>query len=288
MDSTDPNSQRADQQEDLSEGVSRVTDSLQTLSKRTPFIKPSLSEALGRAKSQLGQSAKQFDSGNPEGGESMGRGASQSLNDAVLQLREAESSMCQSPNGKPGPGKPSSRGESMQRMSSEQSRLNTQTQRLTRQLSEQMRMSAGDQAELRRLADEQSRIREQLESVQREEQGEKKLLGRLDQTQREMKEVEERLRQGALGESVEQQQVHILSRLLDAQRSLNRQDFDPQRESRAGVDIARASPAEIPLEMLRTSDRLRLDLMKSEADRYPAQYRAFVEAYLRALNGSRR
>jgi hypothetical protein len=287
--STDPNSQRADEQEDLSEGVSRVTDSLQTLSKRTPFIKPQLSEALGRAKSQLGQSAKQFDGGNPEGGQSLGKGASQALNDAVLQLREAEASMCQSPGAKPGPGKPGgNRGESMQRMSAEQSKLNTQTQRLSRQLTEQMRMTAGDQAELRRLADQQARIREQLESVQQQEEGEKKLLGRLDQAQREMKEVEEKLRQGAVSGDVEQQQVHILSRLLDAQRSMNRQDFDPQRESRPGVDIARASPAEIPAEMLRTSDRLRLDLMKSEADRYPAQYRAFVEAYLRALNGSRR
>ena len=28
--------------------------------------------------------------------------------------------------------------------------------------------------------------------------------------------------------------------------------------------------------------------LKSELDRYPAQYRAFVEAYLRSLNGSGR
>jgi len=39
---------------------------------------------------------------------------------------------------------------------------------------------------------------------------------------------------------------------------------------------------------MRENDRLRLDLLKAEADRYPAQYRAFIEAYLRSLNGSQR
>ena len=81
---------------------------------------------------------------------------------------------------------------------------------------------------------------------------------------------------------------HCIHLYFVAPVTLNRQDFDPQRESRPGVDIARASPPQLPAELLRSSDRLRLDLLKAEADRYPAQYRAFVEAYLRALNGSRR
>ena len=38
----------------------------------------------------------------------------------------------------------------------------------------------------------------------------------------------------------------------------------------------------------RENDRLRLDLLKAEADRYPTRYRAYVEAYLRSLNGPRR
>jgi hypothetical protein len=52
--------------------------------------------------------------------------------------------------------------------------------------------------------------------------------------------------------------------------------------------VIRSSAPELPQELLRENDRLRLDLLKAEADRYPAQYRAFIEAYLRRLNGSRR
>jgi hypothetical protein len=85
-----------------------------------------------------------------------------------------------------------------------------------------------------------------------------------------------------------QKQQRILSRMLDAQRSINRRDYDPERESRPGADVARRSPSEIPTDLLRETDRLRLDLLKAEADRYPAQYRAFIESYLRSLNGNRR
>ena len=46
-----------------------------------------------------------------------------------------------------------------------------------------------------------------------------------------------------------------------------------------------ANPGPIPPELLRQNDRLRLDLLKAGSDRYPAQYRAFIEEYLRRLNG---
>jgi hypothetical protein len=151
-----------------------------------------------------------------------------------------------------------------------------------------MRMQAGDRSEVERLAEEQQRIRENLEQIQRDEQAHQELLGRLEQTQREMKEVEELLREGGTDPSLEEKQTRILSRMLDATRSINRRDFDPERESRPGVDAARRSPAALPPDLLRESDRLRLDLLKAEADRYPAQYRAFIESYLRSLNGSPR
>src|SRR5206468_1173389 len=161
-----------------------------------------------------------------------------------------------------------------------QGEINQETRNITQRLSQQMRLSAGDQAQLHDLALQQRQIREQLEQIQRDEELKHQMLGRLDAAQKEMHEVEEVLERGSTDGSLEEKQVRILSRLLDAQRSVNRRDFDPQRESRPGEDIARVSPPEIPADLLRQTDRLRLDLLKSESDRYPAQYRAYVEAYL--------
>jgi chromosome segregation ATPase len=193
---------------------------------------------------------------------------------------------------KPGPGKGKrslSSAQGIGQLGERQSEVNQQTRTVTQRLTEQMRLSSSDREQMRKLAEEQARIRAELEEIKRSEEAKQELLGRLDQTQKEMKEVEEILKSGgAAGDELEEKQTRILSRLLDAQRSVNRRDYDPQRESRPGEDVSRASPAELPAELLRQSDRFRQDLLKSELDRYPAQYRAFVEAYLRQLNGSRR
>jgi hypothetical protein len=282
--------QRADLNTDLSEGTSRVADSLFTLARKTPFISPRLAQALGRAITQLTQSGRNLTNGNRAHAEDAGREAGQSLNEAVLELRQTEQSMCQQPGG----GKPGqmaggqSTGEKLEGLGKQQGQLNSEGRTLAKRLSEQMRLSEGDRGEMRRMAEEQQRIRESLEEIKRSEEAHQQLLGRLDQAQREMKEVEESLRDGQADGTLEEKQTRILSRMLDAQRSVNRRDFDPERESRVGEDTARPSPAELPKDLLRENDRLRLGLLKTDADRYPAQYRAFIESYLRSLNGSPR
>lgn len=275
--------QAAEAQTDLSEGVARVADSLAALSQQTPFLSNKINSALGRAMQGLSQSGREMAQGGRERGEASGRGASASLNEAVKELRSAESSMCQQPGAGTG-GKTSS--QRLGEIGERQSQLNRRSRETARRLSRQMSMAQGDQAEMRRLADEQRRIREQLEEVRRDEEAKKSLLGRLDQTQKEMQKAEETIRQGQLGDDLEQQQTQILSRLLDAARSIHRRDFDPEREARRGEDVAHPSPAALSKDLFRENDRLRQDLLKADADRVPSRYRSLIEAYLRSLNES--
>jgi hypothetical protein len=277
--------QASEAQTDLSEGVARVADSLSALSQQTPFLSSKISAALGRAMEGLSQSGREMSQGGRERGERSGRGASASLNEAVKELRSAEAAMCNQPGAGTGGKKATQRlGE----VGQQQSQLNKRSREVARKLSQQMSMTQGDQAEMRRLADEQRRIREQLAEVRRDEEAKKSLLGRLDQAERDMQKAEESIRQGEMGDELEQKQTQILSRLLDAQRSVHRRDFDPQREARRGEDVAHPSPGALPRELFRENDRLRQDLLKADADRVPARYRSLIEAYLRALNGASR
>jgi hypothetical protein len=285
--SGDSPDRRADRSTDLSEGVARVADSLGTLAQRTPFLSENLGRALGRAMDHLRSAGRELAGGNRQRADESGRQGAEALNEAVLELRQGEQNMCQQP-GTGRSGQQKSMAQQMGEMGERQSDLNRRTRTLAQRLSEQMEMGAGDPEELRRLAEEQARIREQIERIAEQDEREQKLLGRLDQVQREMREVEETLAAGGLTGELEEKQIRILSRMLDAQRSINRRDFDPARESRPGVDVVRRSPGELPADLLRSTDRLRLDLLKAEADRYPAQYRAFIESYLRTLNGASR
>jgi len=284
-------SEQANRQTDLSEGVSRVADSLSAVARETPLVPPDVQEALGRAMAGLNRSGRELAQGNRARGQAEGSTGSEALRDAVNGLRRAESSMCQRGGGdKPGPGKgqSGSPGEALGKLGEQQGQLNDRSRSLARRLSQAMRLSSGDRDEMRRIAEEQARLRGELGEIQRQDEQKHQLLGRLDQARHEMQEVEEHLRSGDPGDDLEERQNHILSRLLDAQRSINRRDYEPERESRPGDDVARAAPAPLPTAMWRENDRLRLGLMKADADRYPAQYRALVERYLRRLNGTAR
>ena len=182
--------QRSDAQTDLAEGVARVADSLASLAGRTPFMSSKIGEALGQAMQSLQASGKDFAAGNRQGGESGAGMAGGALNQAVLGLREAESSMCPNPGSGSQPQGPSL-GQQMSAAGERQSRINGATQRLSQQLSDQMESTSGNREELQRLAEEQARVREQIEAIEKQDQKQQKLLGSLDQTKREMAEVED-------------------------------------------------------------------------------------------------
>ena len=281
LDPRKPTPQAAESQTDLSDGVARVTDSLMTLSQQTPFMSNKVLQSLGQAMQGLSQSGREMSQGQRDRGANSGRGASSALNEAVKGLRAAEASMCQQPGSGTG-GKSSS--QRLGEVGERQSQLNRRSREVARRLSQQMSLAEADAGEMRRLAEEQARIREQLEDIRRDEEAKKSLLGGLDQAQKDMQQSEERLRQGRMDEELESQQTRILSRLLDASRSMNRRDFDPEREARRSDDVEHPSPGALPKDLFRENDRLRQDLLKADADRVPARYRALIEAYLRSLN----
>lgn len=276
--------ERAARQEDLKEGAQQVTEDLIETGKNTPYLGPKAVQELGRAINELERSRDAFSQGNSAQGKDAGEKAGSALDRAVIALREAES-MCQSQGSKPG-GKNGSARDQMQGLAGDQGELNQETRSLAERLTRQQRLLAGDQATLDRLAGEQQAIRQGLEEAMQNAKPEDGLLGRLDQTKDEMKEVEKLLDQGRLNDETLARQQKILSRMLDAQRSLNRRDFEENRESRSGKDVARSSPSELRADLLKKEDRLRYDLLRAQAEKYPSEYRALVESYLRKLGAT--
>ena len=276
---------KAQSQEDLQQGAEQVVDDLINTGKDTPYLGPEATKQLGRAINELQNSKDAFSQGNTARGRQAGERAGEAIDKAVLALREAESA-CQ----KPGPGKGGKQGgdsrEKMQGLSNQQGDLNQESQSLAERLTKQQRLAAGDQQSLERLAAQQQMIRQGLEDAMNGAKPGDNLLGRMDQAKDDMKEVEQNLKQGKLDDETLARQQKILSRMLDAQRSLNKRDFDDQRESNQGHDAARPSPAALRAELLKREDRVRSDLLRAQAEKYPGEYRALVEAYLRRLGAN--
>lgn len=273
----DPRS-RARREQDLHEGTERVADDLFEVAKRTPFLNEEAARSLGQALRHLEQSSEAFDQGAQIEGERQGERATGSLNQAVLSLREAEQSMCQ--GGQPD-GQQSGR-QQLQQMVGKQGQLNSDTQSMAQRLAEQQRLLASDAEAMQRLAARQEAIRKGIEeALARKQEGE--MLGRLDDVEDEMEEVSRQLAKRQLDQQVLDRQQRILSRLLDAQRSVNRREFEQKRESRQGETVARESPAELPRTMMEPEARMNHDLLRARSERYSAEYRDLVESYLRRL-----
>jgi hypothetical protein len=277
--------ERAQQQQDLREGAERVSDDLMDLSKRTPFMPPDASKALGQALQHMKNSQDAFSQHGEQEGQSEGQSAAGQLNVAVIALKNAQQSMCNGGNNNSGQPKPGANGrEQMQSLTGEQNDLNQDTQSLVQRLTQQERLAAGDQPALEQLAARQEAIRRGIEEAEKQEQ-EGDMLGRLDDAKRDMDEVAKKLQEGRL-DDISDQQNKILSRLLDAQRSVNRREFDDQRESRSGQDVSRPSPPPLARDLMQPKDRAERDLLRARAERYPAEYRDLVESYLRRLQES--
>jgi len=276
---------KAQSQEDLQQGASQVVDDLINTGKDTPYLGPEATKQLGRAINELQNSKDAFAQGNSARGKQAGERAGEAIDKAVLALREAEAA-CQ----KPGPGKGGKQSgdsrEKMQGLANEQGDLNSESQSLAERLTKQQRLAAGDQQSLERLAAQQQMIRQGLEDAMNGAKPGDNLLGRMDQAKDDMEAVEQNLRKGRLDDETLARQQKILSRMLDAQRSLNKRDFDDQRESNQGRDASRPSPAALRAELLKREDRVRSDLLRAQAEKYPGEYRALVEAYLRRLGAN--
>lgn len=197
------------------------------------------------------------------------------MNQVVISLLTA----ARSSQGGGGSGDMASPSQQMREMAQEQSRLNGMTQELRRRGEQGF-----SQEERRQLAELQSRqqaIREHLERVREQIDDERRVLGDLDQLGREIERVEDDLGTGELTENTERQQEKILSRLLDAERSIRERDFAKRRESRGAQDVYTRQEGESGLpDAQQREDALRRFVAPELA---PEVYREDVRRYFRSI-----
>ena len=209
-----------------------------------------------------------------------GREAMGGLNQAAILLRRALSDLAASA---------SAMGmdeviQQMEAMADRQSVVNRGTQQL---------LGAGEKAltgpgedGLSELAAEQEAIRQALQELQDRLGGQTGILGRLDKIGEEMEKVLQDLQKGASRRTVERQQ-QILSRMLDATRSIRQQGYSDERVSEVGKDFRYAGPTSLPEDQGEGRDPLREAMLRALKEGYPGEYRTIIRGYFEALAGDR-
>jgi len=279
--SLEPNSQQfretAQEQMKLINELSKIIEETMKLSRRTLAVTPTMGKAMGKALRGMSEAMEGIQSRNgvqasQQQGEAMG-----ALNEAAAQTLNSLQAMMQGEGG----------GLQMLlrqlgEMIGQQQQINAGTQ----QLGQTNAMTMEQQAEMARLAAQQAAVMKSLQELNEEARRSaerERILGDLGKIGEEMREVVRDLEQKNVNPQTLQRQERILSRLLDAERSMRERDFEKRRKAEPGKDVVRKTPGDLDLTTQEGKNRLMQDLLKALEQGYTKDYEELIRKYFEAL-----
>ncbi len=261
--------ENAQEQMGVMQDMGNVVRGLSELSKKSFAVTPEMGKSIGEVMGHMQSSLNALEGRNGFGASQEQGAAMSSLNKTAMQIQNAmQTMMQQSGSGMGG------LMQQLQMMAGQQQSINMQTQGM---------QQAADAA---RLAVEQEAVRKSLEQLNKEAQAsgeQKKMLGDLDKIAEEMREVVHNLEQNDVNRETIQKQERILSRLLDASKSMRERDYEKKRKARTGTEIARRSPGDLDPSALEGKNKLLDDLLKSLEHGYSKDYQELIRKYFDEL-----
>ena len=282
---SEPNSssfnEKAEEQENLKRTLSNLMNQMSELSQKTFAISPEMGRALGDAKKKMQQSIQAMQNRNGSFAGITQEEAMMHLNEAASMMKGSMEAMMQ---GGGGQGGMMSLMQQLQQLSGQQMKLNNLTQMLKQM--QQGQLSPQQQGEMQRLAQQQEMIGKSLAQLNEEAKisgNSKKIPADLESIMNEMYEVLTGMKTEKLDDDLIQKQEHILSKLLDAQRSINERDFEKKRKSRSGDNVVLESPSDINFDSEEGREKLKDELNKAVQEGYVKDFEELIIKYYNAI-----
>lgn len=270
----------AQQQVELSEALSTVSDSLQQLARQIPQMSRQVQVQTGNALQAMGAAVQSMTDRSVAEASGHQKTSMMHMNELALLLSDLMNQLMNQQSGGQGNMSMQQMLQQMQQMGQQQQQLNQQIQQMLNDI-QGNRLSQDMQQRLQQMARQQEAIRRQLKELSRNPEARGKMLGDLNKIAEQMEETIEELRRQQVEPRMIERQRQILSRLLDAQRSLRERGQDNKRESREGRDRNRQSPAELtPAE---AAEQLRRDLIRALESGYAPDYEELIKRYFELL-----
>ncbi len=266
----------AEQQQALVAAGNKIITDLDAMAQKSAAAPAQITTLLGEAVNHMRAGVKSYEKGDGITGRIQGEQAYGILNKVVVELNRSASSSCK----KPGNGKGAQ--QKLDQLMGRQQQLNDKTRQLQKEIPSPQNLSPEQRAQMSRLLGEQRAIAGQLQDIERQAAEQRELLGRLDKMQDEMHEVVQDMQSEQLDEQTVRVQEKIVSRMLDAQRSLHKRDFNEERESRTAEDVF-SKGGRMPQDNDKAK-KLRRDIDRALRDGTPEEYEDLVREYFRAIS----
>jgi predicted RNase H-like nuclease (RuvC/YqgF family) len=245
------------------------------VSEKTFAVPMQLRLSIAQALNAIRESLKQLEARNKDAAIAYQNQSLSALNESIAHLLQTSQNVQSSNTGM---------GfdefmKQMEQLASMQEMVNQKTQGLASGA-----LSPEQQALLQRIAQDQEIIRKSIEQLQREMQGKGSIEQRLNQMNNEMQEVTKNLNNKAITERTLELQERILSRMLDAQRSVNRRDFSNKRTSETAKSYEVNDPGALPASLGEHIRILDAELMKALQEGYTKDFETVIKQYFENLN----
>jgi hypothetical protein len=256
--------------------ASRLAQRIQETSSQSFLIPPQAGAGLQNAMKQMQNTMGNLQRGLGSQAGKNAREAMAGLNSSASAIREAMAAVKASGSG-------TGLDEMLQQLSEasdRQSDLNAQTEGMMGQ----PRPGGSTGGGLPQMSAEQEAIRQMLNQI-REKFGaqEGEALGDLGKVAEDMEDVARRLGRNQLDSPTINRQRRILSRMLDAQRSIRQRGFSNDREAQTGEDVAYRGPGSLPSTLGESSNPLRARLREALRQGYPDEYQSLIRKYFDRL-----
>lgn len=273
-----PNAQK---QVELSEGLTVVSDSLQKLAAKIPQMSREVQQHAGDALREMGSSVEAMTDRVPNRASGHQKESMMHLNELALLLSDLLNEMMNSQSGSGGGGMSMQQMiQQLQQAAGQQQQLNQQIQQMLNEM-QGNRLSQDMQERLRQMASQQEQIRSQIKSLSRQRELRGKVMGDLNRMADQMEETIRELQRARPNRRTVERQQKILTRMLDATKSLQERGKEKKREGKAGEERFRESPADLtPSE---EADMLRRALIEALETGYSSDYEELIKRYFELL-----
>ncbi len=269
----------AAEQAQLKNNFRNLISDLVQLSKETFFVNPELSRSMAKSMRNMDQSLSNLSERNRGASASNQEKALGGLNESIQMMHESMSSLSQSQSGT---------GfnqflEQLQQMAGQQGQINEQTMSLLQKQGNQGSLMMREQARRKRLAAEQAALQQAMEGMQKGMGNRQDVLGRMNEIAAEMEKVVEDLIKNNVDRKTIERQRKILSRMLDAQKSVREREFSKKRKAETAKAYLAKDPGE--LRNLTDLDKKAIEeaLRRALNEGYNRDYQKLIEAYFNKL-----
>jgi DNA-binding transcriptional regulator YiaG len=259
------------------EAVDYAAEKLFEVSRMSMFVPPELGKAALSVAENMETASGQLHEGQRGPANNNMKTALRNMNVLISYIAEAtdKASSCSSSSSM------CNAFQSLQNMSCQQMGINMGTQSL---FDESGQLSMEARSQMSRLAAEQESVRKGLEEMMREYGNRGEVLGRMDDLIEEAERVVEDLRNQRVSPETIRRQDKILTRLLNAQKSMRRREYSQRRRSETGEDYTVKPPPELTLE---EREKMMEDILYRRRGYYPPEYEELIRAYIKVISEQR-